>query len=184
MYQLNSRIPNAIYVSPQGLEAGGAGAGWANSNGEDIAFTEAMLADLRSNYCVDNDRIFSTGFSYGGMMSFAVACDLSHEFRAIAPMAGSLYSAFNCPGTGPAIAMWGAHGTSDTVVPIEDGRAGLDKVLQQNNCGTETIPVDPSPCVEYQGCDAGYPVIWCEWDGPHGIPSFGADAIAEFFLQF
>lgn len=184
MYQLNSKMPDAIYVTPQGLDAGGAGAGWANTGGVDIAFTEAMVQDVQSKYCVDNDRIFSTGFSYGGMMSFAIGCEMSDVFRAIAPMAGSLYSDFNCQGTGPAIAMWGAHGTSDTVVPPEDGRAARDKILQQSHCGTETTPVEPSPCVKYQGCDPGYDVTWCEWDGPHGIPSFGSAAIAEFFMQF
>jgi polyhydroxybutyrate depolymerase len=184
MYQLNSKIPDAIYVTPQGLQAGSNGAGWANTNGQDIAFTKAMLADVQGKYCVDNARIFSTGFSYGGMMSFAIGCEMSDVFRAIAPMSGSLYSDFNCKGTGPHIAMWGSHGLSDTVVPIDDGRAARDKILQENHCSTTTVAVDPSPCVKYQGCDPGYDVTWCEWDGPHGIPSFGSAAIAAFFKQF
>jgi poly(3-hydroxybutyrate) depolymerase len=182
MYGLNSKM-DAIHVSPQGLDSGGS-SGWGNAGGEDIEFTEAMLADVQSNYCVDNDRIFSTGFSYGGMMSYAVGCNLSHVFRAIAPMAGANYSDPSCAGTGPPIAMWGAHGTNDEVVPLNDGRNSLQKVLQQNHCGTETTPVDPSPCVQYQGCDPGYDVTWCEWNGPHGIPDFGSDAIAEFFNGF
>ncbi|MBN2197238.1 MAG: Ricin and poly(3-hydroxybutyrate) depolymerase fusion [Polyangiaceae bacterium] len=184
MYQLKSKIPDAIYVTPQGLQAGGAGAGWANTNGEDIAFTKAMLADIQSKYCVDTSRIFSTGFSYGGMMSFAIGCEMGDVFRAIAPMSGSLYSDFNCQGTGHPIAMWGSHGISDDVVPIEDGRAALDKILKQNHCGSDTTPVEPSPCVKYEGCDPGYEVTWCEWDGPHGMPSFGSSAVAEFFMQF
>jgi poly(3-hydroxybutyrate) depolymerase len=184
MYQLNSKITNAIYITPQGLDAGGNGPGWANSGGEDIAFTKAMLADVEEKYCVDTSRIFSTGFSYGGMMSFAVGCEMSDVFRAIAPMSGSLYSDFNCKGTGPHIAMWGSHGLSDDVVPIADGRAARDKILQQNHCGTTTVPVDPSPCVSYQGCDSGYPSTWCEWDGKHGIPSFASASIAAFFKQF
>jgi polyhydroxybutyrate depolymerase len=105
-------------------------------------------------------------------------------FRAIAPMAGSLYSDMNCKGTGPAIAMFGTHGTSDSVVPIADGRKARDKILAQNHCGTETTPVDPSPCVQYQGCDEGYPTTWCEWNGDHGMPSFASSAIATFFKQF
>lgn len=184
MYQLNSKIPDAIYVTPQGLDAGGNGPGWANTNGVDIEFTKAMLADVQGKYCVDNSRIFSVGFSYGGMMSFAVACEMSDVFRAIAPMSGALYSDPQCPGTGPHIAMWGSHGTSDTVVPIANGQAGRDKVLAQNHCGTTTVPVDPAPCVKYEGCDPGYDVTWCEWDGPHGIPSFGSAAIAAFFKSF
>ena len=184
MYQLNSKIPDAIYVTPQGLQAGSNGAGWENTNGVDIEFTKAMLADVQGKYCVDNSRIFSVGFSYGGMMSFAVACELSDVFRAIAPMSGALYSDPQCKGTGPHIAMWGSHGTSDTVVPIANGEAARDKVLAQNHCGTTTTPVDPAPCVKYEGCDPGYDVTWCEWDGPHGIPSFGSAAIAAFFKSF
>jgi len=34
--------------------------------------------------------------------------------------------------------------------------------------------------VSYQGCTAGYPVTWCEWNGTHGIPSFGSSAITAF----
>ncbi len=44
--------------------------------------------------------------------------------------------------------------------------------------------VDPSPCVSYQGCDQGYPVTWCEWDGDHYRPSLGNSAVAAFFKQF
>jgi hypothetical protein len=71
---------------------------------------------------------------------------------------GRVVSDFNCKGTGHAIAMWGSHGLSDNVVPLADGEAARDKVLKQNHCGTQTVAIDPSPCVSYQGCDAGYPV--------------------------
>src|SRR4029079_11437331 len=125
---------------------------WPNTNGQDIAFTKQMVSTVESSYCVDAARIFSVGFSYGGMMSFTVGCEMSDVFRAIAPMSGALYSDFNCRGTGPAIAMWGSHGLSDNVVPIADGRSARDKILQQNHCGTGTTPIDPSPCVSYQGC--------------------------------
>lgn len=183
MYQLNSKIPDAIYVTPQGLKAGDS-PGWANEDGRDIEFTKLMVAEVEAKYCVDTSRIFSTGFSYGGMMSFAIGCEMSDVFRAIAPMSGSLYSDVGCQGTGPHIAMWGSHGKSDGIVPLEDGQSALAKILKENNCGTETVPVDPSPCVKYQGCDPGYDVTWCEWDGDHGIPSFGSSAIADFFKQF
>jgi hypothetical protein len=38
--------------------------------------------------------------------------------------------------------------------------------------------------VAYQGCDEGYPVTWCEWDGDHDRPPFGNTAVAAFFKQF
>ena len=184
MYGLNSGLADSIFVTPQGLDAGSNGPGWANTDGQDIAFTKAMLADVKGKYCVDTARIFSVGFSYGGMMSFALGCEMSDTFRAIAPMSGALYSDPGCKGTGPHVAMWGSHGLNDTVVPLDNGRAARDKILLENHCGTTTTPVEPSPCVKYEGCDPGYEVTWCEWDGPHGIPKFGSSAITAFLKQF
>ena len=69
------------------------------------------------------------------------------------------------------------------MIPIDHGRVALAKILQQNHCGTGITPVDPAPCVKYPGCDAGFEVTWCEWDGTHSIPSFGSSAIAHFFQQ-
>jgi poly(3-hydroxybutyrate) depolymerase len=183
MYRLNSGLPDVIYVSPQGLSASGGSTGWPNTNGQDIAFTKAMLADVQAKYCVDSTRIFSTGFSYGGMMSFTIGCEMSDVFRAIAPMAGAMMGGCR-GGSGRAIAMWGAHGLSDTTVSTDSGRSARDRILQQNHCGTDTTPTEPSPCVAYGGCDSGYPVTWCEFEGGHQIPSFASSAIAAFFKQF
>lgn len=58
-----------IFVAPNGLNAG-----WANQNGEDIAFTDAILQSVKDSLCVDESNIFATGWSYGGSMSFSAAC--------------------------------------------------------------------------------------------------------------
>jgi poly(3-hydroxybutyrate) depolymerase len=168
---------SAIFVAPNGIDNG-----WANSGGRDIDFMNALLDLFESELCIDLDRIFSVGFSYGGMMSFAIACDLADRFRAIAPLSGALYS--GCGNGTDSIAMWGAHGLSDEVVPINDGRSGLQEVLSRNNCGSTSTAVDPSPCVTYEGCDEGYPVTWCEFDGGHGPQQWQSQPIWEFFSQF
>jgi poly(3-hydroxybutyrate) depolymerase len=168
---------SAIFVAPDGIDDG-----WANTGGRDIAFLEAMLDRFRSELCIDEGRIFSTGFSYGGMMSFAIGCALGDVFRAIAPMSGALYS--GCEEGDAPIAVWGAHGNVDNVVPLDNGEAGLEVFLERNNCGSQTVATDPSPCVSYEGCDAGYPVTWCEFDGGHTPPDFAAEAIWDFFSQF
>lgn len=168
---------SAIFVAPEGIDNG-----WANTGGRDTQFLEAMLDRFRSELCIDEDRIFSTGFSYGGMMSLAVGCAMGDVFRAIAPMSGAFYS--GCEnGTAP-VAFWGSHGDNDTVVPLGDGEEGRDEFLQRNHCGTQTTPVDPSPCVTYEGCDDGYPVTWCEFSGGHMPPNFAPDALWNFFSQF
>ncbi|HEX7476659.1 MAG TPA: Ricin and poly(3-hydroxybutyrate) depolymerase fusion, partial [Polyangiales bacterium] len=91
-------------------------------------------------------------------------------------------------GTAP-VAMWGSHGYAsggDGVVPIADGRAGRDVFLKRNGCGTNTVPAQPMPsdCVAYQGCKAGYPVVWCEWNGGHWWPDYAPQAVWDFFSQF
>lgn len=174
-YGLKARADGAaIFVAPEGIDNG-----WANTQGRDIAFAKAMVARLNDEICVDQGRIFSVGFSFGGMMSNAVGCALADTFRAIAPMSGSLWS--DCEsGTDP-IAVWGAHGTADGVVNIDVGRQARDEFLRRNHCGTETVPTGDGRCVEYQGCDEGYPVVWCEWNGDHIPPDFSPAAIWGFF---
>ncbi len=172
----------AVFVSPQGLSSNGT-AGWPNTGGQDMALIRALLDHFQNNLCIDTARIFSTGFSYGGMMSDAIGCEMSDVFRAIAPMSDALYSGCKETSDRP-IAVWMAHGTSDTVVPLEDGKAALAVFVEKNHCTEQTAPTEPSPCVAYEGCDDGYPVHWCEFDGGHSPQSFAPQAVWNFFSQF
>lgn len=178
-YGLESRSGGtAILVAPEGIDNG-----WANTNGRDIAFLHAMLDLFNSTLCIDQQRIFSTGFSYGGMMSDAIGCEMADVFRAIAPNSGAFYSGCKEPNMDP-IAVLLMHGNNDTVVPLADGQEALNKFLGRDQCGTMTHPVDPSPCVEYEGCTDGYPVVYCEFNGGHMPWSSAPDTVWKFFNQF
>ena len=144
---------------------------------------EEMVAYFNSTLCIDQKRIFSTGFSYGGMMSFALGCAMWEVFRAIAPCSAAFVSGCDRSNQGP-IALWQAHGKSDGMVTLRSGQTARDYFLERNECSDETVPVDPSPCVAYQGCKEGYPVIYCEFDGGHGPQSWQPAPIWEFFSQF
>jgi poly(3-hydroxybutyrate) depolymerase len=190
--KMAGRMPNAIFVAGQGLGTTTAptDTGWPNTNGQDIAFVRAALTYLNANLCVDQARVFSVGFSYGGIMSHTIGCQMSDTFRAIAPIAGARFGGGgggNTCLTRP-IAAWMTHGMLDSQssggVDFTAGESARDRVVTLNHCTTTTAPVDPSPCVVYQGCDAGYPVQWCPHTGAHTIPSFAAAAIATFFNQF
>jgi polyhydroxybutyrate depolymerase len=185
---------DAIFVSAEGLPFQGNSLGWANSKGEDLRFLDAMMERFRSELCIDENRIFSTGFSFGGMMSWAVGCG-SGIMRAIAPQAGNIQVS-GCEDGTQSVAVMGFHGVNDTVVDIDGGRDGRDVFVERNGCMEATMAVTPSwcdglqasnqpcSCVSYQGCKAGYPVIWCEFNGPHTpAPNSGA-TIWNFFSQF
>jgi polyhydroxybutyrate depolymerase len=185
-YGLQSRMPDTIFVSPQGLapEDEPDQFGWPNEDGRDVAFVEAMIAWLGSSYCIDSTRIFSTGMSYGGIMSNTLGCQLPDTFRAIGSIAGALFGrGGGC--TGQPVAAWMTHGLADTTVTPMQGESARDAFIEKNHCNAmETLPTTPEGCVAYQGCDAGYPVVWCTHEGAHTIPSYSGEAISTFFSQF
>ncbi|MGH6612384.1 MAG: alpha/beta hydrolase family esterase, partial [Burkholderiaceae bacterium] len=57
---------------------------------DDVGFTRELIVALKSRYSIDANRIYATGLSNGGMMSYRLACELSDQIAAIAPVAGSL----------------------------------------------------------------------------------------------
>ena len=77
----------AIIVYPDGLN----GAWDVSANGVDMKFFDVLLESISKDYCVDQARVFSTGYSFGGMMSHSLACDRGSKLRAFAPMAGAFF---------------------------------------------------------------------------------------------
>jgi poly(3-hydroxybutyrate) depolymerase len=117
------------------------------------------------------------------MFSFTLGCEMSDVFRAVAPMAGAQFGGARGCLTQP-VAAWIAHGTADETVSYSSGESARDRILELNHCGSTTQSVDPSPCIAYDGCDEGYPVHWCGYDGGHRPPSFIGEGASAFFMQF
>lgn len=44
-----------------------------NQGGEDVTFFDNLVKTVEADLCVETTLRFSTGFSYGGAMSFAIA---------------------------------------------------------------------------------------------------------------
>jgi polyhydroxybutyrate depolymerase len=152
----------------------------------DIPFFDAMLALLSSTYCVDENRVFATGHSSGGFFSNNLGCERGDVLRAIAPVSGGgpfTFGGTTCTGQ---VAAWIAHGTNDDTVALSSGEDSRDFWAEANGCDTSqtSVPSAAYPCVEYGGCDAGYPVRWCEYDGGHEWPDFAPQGIYDFFSSF
>ena len=58
---------NTIFAAPDAADGAGT---WSKS---DVELTDAILAQLEGDLCIDKTRIFATGFSFGGAMSLAIA---------------------------------------------------------------------------------------------------------------
>jgi poly(3-hydroxybutyrate) depolymerase len=188
-YLDNERAPlvaGTVFVYPDGLPLEGQPdhIAWELAqNSRDMVFFDELLAKLQSEYCIDPDRIFVNGQSYGGLMTNALGCFKGDVIRAIAVVAGSGPRGSSCQGQ---VAAWLTHGMDDDSVNFTSGEASRDHWVEANHCTTTTLPGMPSQCLNYQGCDAGYPVIWCPHvdDGGHQHPSFGRAAVREFLASF
>lgn len=156
---------SAIFVAPQGLDSG-----WANPGGRDVTFVDDMLRRIESDLCVDTTQRFSLGFSYGGGMSYALACARPNIFRAVAIYSAGIIS--GCSGGNSPIGYLQVHGTRDSVLPISGARTMRDNFVRNNGCNPAN---PPEPAVgsgqrtsyTYTGCTPGYPVEWHVFDGDH-----------------
>ena len=179
----------AIFIAGQGLSSViRAWSGWDNKNGRDVAFVRKLMNWAELNMSIDESRIFSTGMSYGGMFSNLLACRLGNKIRAIASMSGSFqiygvqYPYNQCKGE--KVAAWFAHGTDDRYVVYKDGEAARDYFTSVNGCSSSFTKATPAGCIMYNGCDTGYPVVWCRHKGGHYIPKYAGEEIWNFFNRF
>lgn len=114
---------NCIVVYPQGLLYGGVthwnvGGFTAGSPVDDLGFVDALLDTLINDYNINVERVYSTGMSNGGYMSFLLACQLNDRIAAIASVTGSMtpetYTACNPSHPTPVLQV---HGDTDPTVP-------------------------------------------------------------------
>ena len=111
----------------------------------DIDFVKALLDALEEGLNIDADRIYSTGMSNGGNISFLLACELSDRIAAIASVTGlNLHLDVNetCGTTRP-IAILQIHGTEDPIAHYDLVESRLQFWIDYNN--TDTIPNTPGP---------------------------------------
>jgi poly(3-hydroxybutyrate) depolymerase len=180
---------STIFVAPEGLNNG-----WANSGGEDVVFVDNMVQTIENALCVDTTQLFSLGFSYGGGMSYALACARANVFRAVAIYSGGIIS--GCSGGTQPIGYLQAHGISDNVLSISGARTMRDNFVRNNGCAAQNPPDPPAGSgthntTVYTGCSAGHPLVWYAFDGGHtptptdsGNRTWLPQETWQFFTQF
>jgi polyhydroxybutyrate depolymerase len=143
---------NFIVVHPQGTVIGGGNA-WNNfdlaTTPDDVAFVSDMIDSLKANYNIDLNRVYSTGLSNGGFMSYDLACKLNNRIAAIASVSGSMIAShFNACNVLRPTPIMQIHGDIDAVVTY-NGTGGIigsihidtliKKWVTQNNCNPTPI---------------------------------------------
>lgn len=194
----------AIFVAPQGI------GDFPWNYDRDVALFDDLLALVGENLCIDESRVFSTGFSFGAMMSHALSNGRQSKLRAVVAMAPANYNFTQPPDTNAPFAYFGVTGMSDGTCPWVNGNStsegGKYCVLQHADNSGCTIPNDIATamngsnnhvCYDFEGCAEGYPVKVCTFDGAHtpsavangmsgddGLNAFVPPLAWEFISQF
>lgn len=92
----------------------------AATSREDNDFAQSVVAELSSAYCIDHERLYAIGYSLGSMFTYEVACQLNHQFAAVASFAGTMpVEPESCDLNGN-IAVLHIHGKLDYIIDYDD----------------------------------------------------------------
>lgn len=168
---------------------------------DDVGFLDSVIAAVEESESIDPERVFVTGFSNGGIMSYRYGCSRADRLAAIAPMSGS-----NLEGCVPdhPLSLLHHHSDPDSVVPY-DGGFGVGQLLSSNElppvlgsvagwatavgCGSETrenVLTDEVTTITWQDCPVGTEVELVRIAGhghvwPRTSDYDGFEAMLDFF---
>jgi polyhydroxybutyrate depolymerase len=172
-------MPNGYQSSWNGGTCCGAA---SNEQLDDVALIRAIFDEVSSHVNVDLRRVYATGLSNGGFLSYRLGCEAADLFAAIAPGAGSVGTNDNAWGTtttsdftscdpSQPISVLDIHGTADGLVPYSYQAPSLDIFVAADGCDSTTVPAPAPPsggdttCLTYEGCPTGIEITACSIDG-------------------
>jgi polyhydroxybutyrate depolymerase len=93
-----------------------------NAPVDDVAYLDAIIADVSSKQVVDPKRVYIIGHSNGAFMAHRYACDRSDRVAAIVALAGVPWSdVAKC--TGKNVSVLQVHGDADTIIDYGGGKS-------------------------------------------------------------
>lgn len=107
---------------------------------DDVGFISALIDTLDLSYNLDLSRVYATGMSMGGFMSYRLACELSDRIAAIASVTG-LQAFYPCNPERPVPVMQ-FHGTADPIVPYTGVPTTINNWVTYNTCPTVPVITD------------------------------------------
>jgi polyhydroxybutyrate depolymerase len=187
-FHLHTLWPEALVVYAQGLntpgrlsDPEGKKPGWQHGEGamedRDLKFFDAMLASLKSDYKVDEKRVFSTGHSNGGAFTYLLWATRGDLFAAMAPSAA--------PGSGVQAKLkpkplLHIAGENDPTVKFAWQKVTIENVRKLNQCREgKAWDLDPN-CTIYES-EIGKPVITALHPGGHEFIPQAPEVIVKFF---
>ncbi len=192
---LDRAARNSFIVYPAALSNGNGTYSWADPGNKayeirDIAFFDAIVEKLASDYCINMDRISVAGHSLGAWMANSVACVRGGAVMASATVGGDSVQTV-C--SGPSAAMI-VHNPNDTLAPFSGAEAVRKLRSTTNFCAWETENTGPSAlnCIRQTQCAGGNHILWCPHTintdergkyYPHTWPNIAGQSIVDFLTS-
>jgi polyhydroxybutyrate depolymerase len=161
---------------------------------DDEGFLLALIDHLIAIGAAKREKVFITGHSNGGMMSFYMGCKYPRVFKGISPVSANVPRPMDCAGQG-AIAMLNIVGLRDRIVPFEGGgifgrtRRGellsvpesFNALAKRNRCKGNSVQ-NGNEVIRLVGrsCQAATLQLRVKDQG-HRFPDTAAQAIVSFF---
>lgn len=96
---------------------------WGGRKTADGPFLAKLIEELKQRLRIDPARVFMTGHSSGGIMSFSFAATHSDQVAAIGPVAGTIGTGrYKIPKPKGPVSVISLHGMADNVVPYDKER--------------------------------------------------------------
>ncbi len=129
-----------VVVYPNGLNKR-----WDISGTSDLDFIQAIVDNMVARYGIDRNRVYLSGFSMGGMMTYYAASKIADKIAAFAPVSGyMLRGAITAESSRP-VPIIHTHGDADDVVNYHNLAAYLNAWIVRNGCVSTPVITKPYP---------------------------------------
>ena len=111
------------------------GGSWNMNDESDYPFLLALLDTVDARYKIDRDRVYCTGFSQGGFISFGLGYKHPEVFAAVAPVSGHIPSFSTSAPLKRPVPLFLTFGTSD-VSNVASFMTDISTWLKLDSCGS------------------------------------------------
>lgn len=191
-FHIHTLWPEAICVYPQGLltpsrsDPEGKRSGWQTREGQqndrDLKYFDELLGELKKKYQIDPKRIYATGHSNGGFLTYLLWSARGDVLAAVAPSAASGGGTPEKLQPKPCLHL---AGQKDPLVAFDRQQEMMARVRKLNECkdeGTSYGDAGKLTCTVYPS-KIGTPFVSAIHPGGHEFLKEAPTVIGKFFKE-
>jgi polyhydroxybutyrate depolymerase len=141
-----------------------------NVDSPELLYFDQILSEVEAEFCIDKSKVFMGGYSSGGWFSSLMSCNRTSVIRGTGWAAAGLQKNHDAC-VGPVAALI-TRDNKDNGTPADQTMQAVENIRMRNGCAATTKPwtptwsatemqADTSSCLSYDGCMAGYPLVFC-----------------------